>query len=663
MPPPRETGNGRPRTSAYKGSAQRRSAPSSDGARKSSATRKAGAAASQRSGAAAPRKSGKPSKSSGPTQASARAKEKRAAALRKRNRSQSPRRLIGVFVCFTLLFAAMTGRLVLLQIFEGPAYAQRAAAQRERVIEFPARRGAIFDRDGEPLAISIDLQTVWTDPTFVEDAYTTAVKLAPLVKKDPFELEERLLGVTPGDRFEYLARQVEPKVVRKIKALDLPGIYFESEPKLYYPGSRLASHLLGFVDVDGKGISGLEAQFEGVLKGRAGKETLEQDLGGRSLPQAEYTHTQAKPGQSLFLTIDKELQYFTQLKLAQAAQQFGAEAGTAIVMRPRNGEILALANYPDFDPNNASEFPADALKNRAITDVYEPGSIYKIVTASAALEDRIVTPRTNFGVPDSFPYAGEVFNDSHAHAAETMSVKEIIQDSSNVGTIKIGLMLGGERLDHYVRKFGFGTRTGLNFPGETSGIVIDRKDWSGATIATIPIGQGVAVTPIQMAAAYSTVANDGVWVQPRLVSGTMNNHGAMERPQESKTRQVISRRTSRQMSKILTSVVDEGTGEEAQIPGYLVAGKTGTAQKPLPSGGYGNSYVASFAGFAPADDPEVVVLVVLDEPTPIWGGLTAAPTFRLITEFALRHLGVPPSGNAEKAAAEIEASQLEVAYD
>ncbi len=559
-----------------------------------------------------------------------------------------------MFFIFSLAFLGMATRLFVLQIVEGPGYSKLAVAQRDAVIEFPARRGAILDREGEPLAISIDLHTVWTDPEHVENPPAQAKSLAKVLKLDPLEVEQKLAC---DCRFQYLARQVAPKVAQKVEALELPGIYLEAEPKRYYPGRRLGSHILGFVDIDGRGLEGIEAQYDGILQGTPGSMTLEQDPAGRVLPQAELTYERPRPGRSLFLTIDKELQYFTQATLADAAQRFSATAGTAIVMRPDTGEVLALANVPDFDPNKPGRFTDQDRRNRAVTDVYEPGSAYKIVTTAGALEERVVTPRTTFVVPDSFAYSDRVFNDSHPHPTEKMTVAEIIHESSNVGTIQIGLRLGGKSLDHYVRKFGFGRKTGLDFPGESPGIVLDRSDWTGPTIATIPIGQGIAVTPLQMAAAYSTVANGGRWVEPKLLAATMGGRGRPQASPAPASRRVVSRSTARQVTKILTGVTEKGTGIEAQIPGYAVAGKTGTAQKPVETGGYGNSYVGSFAGFAPAKDPAVVVIVILDEPSPIWGGSTAAPTFKTITQFALRHLGVSPTGNAEKAAREIEAEQ------
>lgn len=555
----------------------------------------------------------------------------------------------------------MALRLISLQVIEGPAYARRAQAQRSREELIPARRGAIFDRGGEPLAISVDLQTLWTDPSQVKDPAGTAIRLAPLIGHDRAEIEAKLLGSIPGDQFEYIARRLEPKVARKIERLDLPGLYFLDEPERLYPGKNLAGHVLGFVDTDGKGISGIESQFEEILEGEAGEISFEQDPSGQTLWQADFRQTRAKPGRAIFLTLDKELQYFTQLTLSRAADEFGAESGTAVVMRPRTGEILAMANVPGFNPNDPGSSTSEAQRNRAVTDIYEPGSIYKLVTLAAALEEKAVTPRSRFNVPSTFYYADEDFHDSSAHATTSMTVSEIIKDSSNVGTIKMGLEVGGKRLLRYIREFGFGSRTGIDFPGEAPGIVPPYKTWTPPTIATLPIGQGLAVTPLQMAAAYSAIANGGRWMEPKLVAGTIREDGEVRPSSPSGSHRVVSRKTAAKVTRILTRVVDEGTGTAAQIPGYRIAGKTGTAQKADSAGGYLESeYVASFAGYAPADRPEIAVIVTLDGPSLHYGGLTAAPTFRKIAEFALRHLNVSPTGNAEAAAAEIEADANEV---
>lgn len=564
-----------------------------------------------------------------------------------------------------LMFGGMMARLFVLQILEAPAYAKIAADQRQREITFPARRGTVFDRGGDPLAISVDLKMVFADPAHVEDPLKGTEELAKVLPLTTKELLEKLQGSSPTSRFEYLARQVSPTIAKKIRQLHIPGIYMQDEPKRYYPGGRLASHILGFVNLDGSVMAGIESQYQGILEGEPGQMTLEQDPMGRPLPQAEFTYEPPRPGRSLFLTIDKELQYFTELTLSDAVKTYKAEAGTAIVMSPKTGEILALANSPDFDPNNYGRASQESQRNRALTDMYEPGSAFKIVAFAGALEDNVVDPKTRFQVPDAFQYMDRVFNDSHSHPTEEMTVARILEQSSNVGTIKLGLQMGPAKLDSWIRRFGFGEETGLDFPGEAPGIVWPRKLWSGTTIATLPIGQGIAVTPVQMASAYSTLANGGVRVEPKLLHSTMDATGKVRPSPTARSMRVVSTATARKMTRMLEGVVERGTGIEAQIPGYRVAGKTGTAQKPLPGGGYGNSYVASFAGYAPANDPEIVVLVILDDPDPIWGGSTAAPTFKTIAEFALRHLGIAPQGNAEKAAKVIEAEQAEgpVAHD
>lgn len=547
-------------------------------------------------------------------------------------------------------------RLFMVQIVEAPRFKALAADQRERVIALPANRGPIFDRNGESLAITLDYKMVFTDPAHVEDPVAGASKLSKILKEERSVLEAKMRGAVPGDRFEFLARQVAPNVARRIQAMEIPGVYFEDEPRRYYPGGRLGAHLLGFVNLEGTAFGGVEGGYDGILRGTPGEMTLEQDPVGRPLPQAEFTQTRSRPGRSLFLTIDKEIQYFTEEALASAVQRYNATAASAVVMRVGTGEILAMANVPTYNANGPGKAPQEAQRNRAVTDVYEPGSAFKIVTAAAALEEGVVTPKSTFVVPDHIQFADRVINDSHPHPTERMTVSKIIEQSSNVGTIQIATQLGGAQMQRYMKRFGFGSKTGLDFPGESPGIMLPRSEWSGSTMGTLPIGQGVAVTPLQMTAAYQTIANDGIWVEPKLLYSSMGTNGKMQTGAPPKTLSVVSRQTAAKVRRILARVVAQGTGLEAQIPGYDVAGKTGTAQKPAPGGGYGNTYVGSFGGFAPAKRPEVVVFVMLDEPRPIWGGSTAAPTFRTIAEFTLRHLGVSPTGNAERAAREIEDS-------
>ncbi|MGH2776580.1 MAG: peptidoglycan D,D-transpeptidase FtsI family protein [Actinomycetota bacterium] len=569
----------------------------------------------------------------------------------------SPRRLVGAFVVLALLFGLMGARLFMLQVVERDEFQQIAAEQRMTKIEFPARRGTVLDRDAETMSISVDLQVIYSDPTLIDDPRAVAAQLGPVLKKKPESLVGSLSGTFEGDQFEYVARQVNPRVAKKVAAMELPGIFFEAEPKRFYPNGRMASHLLGFVNVDGTVMEGVEAQYNNVLAGEPGVVRFEKDTFGNQLPQADSTFEQPEPGRSILLTIDKDIQYFTEIALMNAVRQYKAVSGTAILMRPKTGEILALANVPDFDPNKYNEFSNDERRNRALADVYEPGSIFKAVTLAGALSEGAVSPETTFTVPDQLQVADRVIHDSSPHATEKMDVRQIITESSNVGTVMIGQKLGSEGLDEYVHRFGFGSKTGLDFPGESPGIVRPLEDWSGSSIGNIPIGQGVAVTPLQMVSAYATIANRGVWVEPRMLAGTIGGDAKLDPAAPSSKKRVLEGGVARTVTRILSDVVSKGTGMHAQIPGYEVAGKTGTAQKVLEEGGYGDDYFASFAGYAPARRPEIAAIVILDSPTPIYGGLTAAPTFALIVQRALRELAVPPSNNAEEAARAIAADE------
>lgn len=559
-----------------------------------------------------------------------------------------------LFVLLMLAFVAMAARLFVLQVVEAPVYAQLAEQQRTRYGTFPARRGALLDREGRALAISVDLKTVYADPTLVEDPAATADKLARILKMPPEVIAASLTA--PDTRFQFIKRQVDPDIARRIEKLNLAGIGMQTEAKRVYPDGRLASHVLGFVNVDGIAQEGIEAAYDDILEGTPGRMRLEQDPEGRPLPQAEFSYEAPVPGESLLLSIDKDIQFDTELALAEAVRAYHATSGSAIVMDPRSGEILAMANVPNFDPNDFNTSDPDERRNRALTDVYEPGSVFKVVTLSAALSEGAVTPSSRFVVPDELQVADRVIHDSHYHPTESMTVRQIIKESSNVGTVMVGQKLGGEKLDAWVHRFGFGTASGLDFPAESPGIVIPLQQWSGSSIANIPIGQGIAVTPLQMLSAYATVANKGMWVEPKLLHASIRNGDKAVGARPPTSRRVMPASVARVIVEILTEVVSEGTGVEAQIPGYDVAGKTGTAQQPLPTGGYGDVYAASFAGFAPAKHPRIAGIVVLANPDPIWGGSTAAPTFKVIMQDALQELGVAPTNNAERAALTINAS-------
>jgi cell division protein FtsI (penicillin-binding protein 3) len=547
-------------------------------------------------------------------------------------------RVIGLFAVMALSLSALAVRLVLLQVRDGATYEALAMEQRVRRIALPAERGTIYDRSMHELALSLPAKAIFADPALVQDPAGTTARLSEILDVRPADLRRSL---TAESRFEYLARAVDLAVANRVARLDLPGIGFIDEPKRTYPGGGLAAQVLGFVGVDGGGLAGLELQWDGVLAGRAGRMLVEQDPDGLSIPQGRLEVEEPRRGRDLVLTIDKDLQYFTERALAGAVEQNGALGGTVIVLEPSTGDVLAMATNPAFDANAFTDAPAFVTRNRGVTDVYEPGSANKVITASAALEEGVMGIREQLWVPPRYQVGDKVFTEAHPRPAMSMTLTDIISQSSNIGTIMTAQRLGSERLDDYLRDFGFGVETGIRFPGESDGILIPEEEWWTTSMGTIPIGQGIAVTPLQMASVYATVANDGVRLAPRLVRGTVEGDDVREQDALVRER-VVSTRTARLVTRMLADAVASGTGQEAQIPGYWVAGKTGTARKPLQDAlGYSEEYVASFIGFAPARDPAVVVAAIIDEPDTVYGGVAAAPLFREVAEFALAHLRVP----------------------
>jgi cell division protein FtsI/penicillin-binding protein 2 len=455
------------------------------------------------------------------------------------------------------------------------------------------------------------------------------------------------LGVEPGplyaaltDRsrgFVYVARKADPVRAEKLEKLGFAGLGFYPEELRTYPQGPVAAQVLGFAGLDNVGLEGLERSFEKVLAGRPGSQTIVKDPLGRAL---DVVATKPEtPGRSVRLTLDHQIQANAEVVLQDVVRRYGARAGTAIVMDPHTGAVLAMAVAPGFNANRFATTRPDRRRNRAVTDTYEPGSTFKLVTVAAALQERIVSPGTSFRLAPTIRVADRVIRESHTRGTERLSVREIVEFSSNIGTITIAQRLGEGRLASWIDRFGFGDETGVDFPGESPGFALPLDRWSGSTIGTVPIGHGIAVTPIQMARAYAAIANGGVLVQPHLVERVDG------RPVKRKSRpRVVSREVSRQMLAMLRGVVVEGTGTAAAIPGYTVAGKTGTAAKIDANGRYSHSrYVASFVGLVPATRPRLVIMVMIDEPHgSIYGGDVAAPTFREIARFNLQHLEVPP---------------------
>lgn len=575
-----------------------------------------------------------------------------------------------------LLFAAVVVKLADVQVLNPDRYVSLGDRQRLVSKVIPAGRGSIIDRNGIELALSLPKKSVFADPKVVlasQRAGEIATKLAPLLAADRDELlatiTQRTCGRDPDGptcRYRLLAHTVPDSVAAKISDLRLPGVGMFDEYKRYRPSGDVGRSLLGQVSVDGiKGSSGLERQYNTLLDGRPGSITYERrgsaagsdgkDRGITIAGGRQYV-VEARPGAALQLTVDRAMQYETEVVLSKYVAAARAKGGMAIVMRPGTGEILSMANVavPDGAPRGDASQVRTTGNNLALTTVFEPGSVTKVITMAAALDAGLVTPATPIEVPDRIQVADHVFTDYSPHPTQVWSTTDILVDSSNVGTIKIAAKLGKDRIDGALRKFGLGSPSGLGFPFESPGLMLPPSKWSGTSIGSIPIGQGIAVTALQMLTAFNVVANDGVYVAPRLVSATRGTDGARKVLPPSTRRRVVSADTATKLRGMMAKVVSEqkGTGNLAAVPGYTVAGKTGTARKAfnvVPGDGYkdlqGNyRYVATFAGFVPAEKPDLSLIVVLDEPTgKVTGGTVSAPAFSELARYALRRYDIPPS--------------------
>jgi cell division protein FtsI/penicillin-binding protein 2 len=545
------------------------------------------------------------------------------------------RRIVVLAGVFVLLLAVALGRAVWLQAIKGPELAAMAIRQHRETVVVPAGRGTIFDRNGEPLAIGEQTTTVYANPRQVNRPRDLTLAAGKALGVAPAALYPQLVDRSKG--FVYVARKADPLRAEQLRKLGFAGLGFYPEELRTYPQGPVAAQVLGYAGLDNKGLEGLERSLDKVLSGRPGVQTIVKDPFGRAL---DVVSTKPEiPGKNVRLTIDHQIQSNAEAVLQGTVRQWGARSASAIVMDPHTGEVLAMAVAPRFNANRFPTTRADRRRNRAVTDTYEPGSTFKLVTIAAALEDRLVSPTTSFRLAPTIQVADRVIGEAHSRGTERLTVKQIVEYSSNIGTITIAEKLGAGRLASWIDRFGFGKPTGIDFPGESSGFALPLDKWSGSTIGTVPIGHGIAVTPVQMARAYAAIANGGVLVRPHLVERIDGQPVAT-----TKKRRVVSRRVSRQMLNMLRGVVLEGTGVEAAIPGYTVAGKTGTAAKIDSDGRYSTSrYVASFVGLVPATKPRLVIMVMVDEPHgSIYGGVVAAPAFRDIARFNLQHLEVPP---------------------
>ena len=559
-----------------------------------------------------------------------------------RPRRGSGTRLLSVGIALVMGWTLVGYRLTVVQGARAEEFAARGLDQRLQHRTLPADRGTIFDRDGRELAVSVESVSVYANPLEMPDPARVASLLSPLVGRD---LSSLLADFTDGSAFVYVARQMDPADAAPIRDADLPGVYFLAEPKRVYPTGALAAHVVGFVrEDDNVGLEGLELQYDEALTGRPGELLVERDPAGRVIPQGEYQVVPAEPGSDLVLTVKTEIQYAAEGALRQALERTGARSGTVVVLDPETGEVLAMVTLPSYDPNDRDGVDEDAVRTRAVTDVFEPGSTQKLVTISAALEAGLVAPSTMFAIPSEIQIQDTVFTDSTIHDS-TLSVADIVANSSNLGTILVGDLLGARLLHTFMTAFGEGSVTGIDFPGESAGSLRPPEDWCPTTcLAGTSIGYHVAVTPIQMAAVYGAIANDGVWVRPHLVREIVDGSG-VRTPQQAEERRVVSQTTAVEMREMLARVVEQGTGSLAAVPGYRVGGKTGTTEIYLATAQEYSSdqVVASFIGMAPIADPKVVVVVVLDSPVEYAsGGQGAAPVFSAVMLAALNQLGVPP---------------------
>jgi len=547
-------------------------------------------------------------------------------------------RLIAMFAVMMVVFGGIVVRLAFLQVRDTPGLEALGMQQRVRTTTLPPRRGEIVDRTGVPLAVTREARDIYVDPRFVVDAETEAATVAGVLDLRASDVQAALEA---EGTFVWIDRQVDLEVAVELEELALPGIGFLEVAKRYYPAGPLASQVLGFVNVDGAGAAGLELAYDEILAGTPGERTTE--LSADGLPIANGLDSLAAPvsGSTMLITLDRQMQFMVQAALERAVEDNDALAGTAVVMDPATGEVLAMATYPGFDPNAYNEAPMEVMRNRAATDAFEPGSVNKIITAAAALETGVVTLDQRFRVPATMKVGPFTIEDSHPHPVESMTIGDIITESSNIGAALIAEQVGSMPLAGFMQRFGYGRTTGIGFPAEASGAMLPGRDWDEVIRATVSYGQGISVTPLQLANVYATIANGGRWMQPILVRGFEGPAGVFRPGDRRPTRRVIGADTARLLTSMLAAAVEEGTGVNAQIPGYQVAGKTGTSRKLDENGRYVQRYHASFAGFLPAADPRVVIAVSIDEPRTVYGGLAAAPLFQEIARYAIQRLAIP----------------------
>ena len=555
-------------------------------------------------------------------------------------RADSRNRAIYLTFVVLIVLSIYAGRIFDLMVVNGDALAEAGQNQRIRTLPMPADRGTIYDSEGAPLAITVESRNVTADQNLIEDPAEAAARLAPMLGIDQAELQKKLTG---DDIFVYVAKGLTPEQWRQIKALNITGIFSEKTTKRVYPSGTLAANVLGFVNSEGVGSGGLEMSLDKRLHGTDGQRTYETGAQGQAIPSAEDVVTDAVPGQSVQLSLNRDIQYVAQRAMAQQVKTANAVSGDVIVLQAKTGRLLAMVSVPTFDPNNYLDADPANMGNRPVSEIYEPGSTGKLLTMSAVVEEGKAKPTTKITVPPTLTRAGHTTHDHTDHGTLHLTMTGVMAESSNIGTILLADRIGGDTLYSYQRKFGMGQATGLDFPGEENGLLPSPDKWWPTTFQALAYGQSYSVTSLQVAQVYQTIANNGVRLTPRLIDGYIDADGSFEAAPTEPGVRVVSKKTAKTMRKMLENVVTDGTAKVAAIPGYRVGAKTGTAERVV-NGRYAG-YTASFVGLAPADDPELVVLVALQDPkNGHYGSVLAGPVFNTVMTYALQELKIAPSG-------------------
>ncbi len=546
------------------------------------------------------------------------------------------RRCEAVFLIFFVFLLLCVGRLFFIQFFRSDYLTAIAKKQHNQLVELEPRRGAIYDCNLKAQAFNMSMDSLYAVPSVIKNKENVVNQLLPILGLERGYLQERL---SRKKSFIWLARKLSPEKSAEIKQLNIKGLGFLKETKRIYPNSYLASHIIGFSGMDNIGLEGIERGFNNYLKGAPGWAIFLRDA---RLKKLDIWEKMVLPvdGLDLVLTIDEVIQYIAERELDKAFKSFHAKGASIVVMDPHTGRILAMANRPTYDLNDHSSVSKDSIRNRAICDLFEPGSVFKIVTASAAVEEKRVTEEDVFFCENgSFQVGGRILHDHKPHG--NLTFRRVIEESSNIGTVKVALLLGPDTLYRYIKAFGFGSKLGIDLSGEISGMIIPPRLWSKSSITAIPMGQGVGVTTLQLASAISVIANGGQLMKPYIIDSVRDNQGRIIKQNKSVLiRKVISVDTALRIKKILTGVIEEGTGKLGKVLGFSAAGKTGTAQKLEPDGSYSHTkFIASFIGFAPAEDPLLTIVVTVDEPHPYYfGGVVAAPVFQKVASDVIRYL-------------------------